>query len=124
MMWQSPMMGWMWIWSLAVLAVLAGLLWLAVRWTGPQRSGPTAAPRLHDARDDPGEIDDDEYVRREAELMRQLREVREWREQFGMGIAGGPVRAVLDEAVALVTGLARDEASPHSETTEAESTHA
>jgi hydrogenase maturation protease len=35
-----------------------------------------------------------------------------------------PVRAVLDEAVALVTDLARDEASPHAETTEAESTHA
>jgi hypothetical protein len=39
-----------------------------------------------------GEIDDDEYVVREADLMRQLREVREWREEFGMGVAGGPVR--------------------------------
>ena len=39
-----------------------------------------------------GEIDDAEYVEREADLMRQLREVREWREEFGMGIAGGPVR--------------------------------
>jgi hypothetical protein len=39
-----------------------------------------------------GEIDDDEYVEREAELMRRLREVREWREEFGMGTAGGPVR--------------------------------
>jgi hypothetical protein len=29
---------------------------------------------------------------REAALMRQLREVREWRERFGMGVAGGPVR--------------------------------
>lgn len=38
------------------------------------------------------EIDDEEYVRREAELMQQLREVREWREEFGMGISGGPVR--------------------------------
>ena len=43
-----------------------------------------------------GEIDDDEYVAREADLMAQLREVREWREEFGMGIAGGPVRAVLE----------------------------
>ncbi len=39
-----------------------------------------------------GEIDDEEYVAREAELMRRLREVREWREEFGMGSAGGPVR--------------------------------
>jgi hypothetical protein len=39
-----------------------------------------------------GEIDDDAYVAREADLMAQLREVREWREEFGMGIAGGPVR--------------------------------
>lgn len=39
-----------------------------------------------------GEIDDDEYVRREAEIMIRLREVREWREKFGMGTSGGPVR--------------------------------
>jgi hypothetical protein len=39
-----------------------------------------------------GEIDDDEYVRREAEIMKRLREVREWREQFGMSTGGGPVR--------------------------------
>ena len=39
-----------------------------------------------------GEIDDAEYVEREAELMRRLREVRQWREELGMGIAGGPVR--------------------------------
>ena len=39
-----------------------------------------------------GEIDDEEYVEREAELMLRLREVRQWREEFGMGIAGGPVR--------------------------------
>jgi hypothetical protein len=43
-----------------------------------------------------GEIDDDEYVRREAELMLRLREVREWREQYGMGLAGGPVQVVRD----------------------------
>ncbi|MGW5012995.1 SHOCT domain-containing protein [Micromonospora chalcea] len=68
MMWQSPMMGWMWIWSLAVLAVLAGLLWLAVRWTGPQRPGPTAARRILDERYARGEIDEDEYRRRRAGL--------------------------------------------------------
>ncbi len=39
-----------------------------------------------------GEIDDTEYVEREAELMQRLREVRQWREEFGMGTAGGPVR--------------------------------
>jgi hypothetical protein len=38
------------------------------------------------------EIDDDEYVRREAEIMQRLREVREWREKFGMSTSGGPVR--------------------------------
>jgi hypothetical protein len=39
-----------------------------------------------------GEIDDDQYVQEEAALMRRLREVRQWREEFGMGSAGGPVR--------------------------------
>ena len=39
-----------------------------------------------------GEIDDAEYVRREAEIMTRLREVREWREKFGMSTSGGPVR--------------------------------
>jgi hypothetical protein len=39
-----------------------------------------------------GEIDDDEYVKREAEIMERLRAVREWREQYGMGTSGGPVR--------------------------------
>jgi len=39
-----------------------------------------------------GEIDDAEYVRRETEIMKRLREVREWRERFGMSTSGGPVR--------------------------------
>ena len=39
-----------------------------------------------------GDIDDDEYLRREAALMQRLREIREWREEFGMGVSGGPVR--------------------------------
>lgn len=39
-----------------------------------------------------GDIDDAEYVRREASLMQRLREVREWRERLGKGVAGGPVR--------------------------------
>jgi hypothetical protein len=41
---------------------------------------------------DMGEIDDAEYVRREAELMQRFREVREWREKLGMSTSGGPVR--------------------------------
>jgi hypothetical protein len=39
-----------------------------------------------------GDINDEEYVAREADLMRQLREVRAWREEFGMSVPGGPVR--------------------------------
>jgi hypothetical protein len=39
-----------------------------------------------------GEIDDDQYTRQEAEIMQRLREVREWRERFGMSVGGGPVR--------------------------------
>src|SRR3954470_23428217 len=45
-----------------------------------------------------GDIDDAEYVRREAELMQRLREVREWRERLGKGVSGGPVRVARDEA--------------------------
>jgi hypothetical protein len=39
-----------------------------------------------------GDIDDEEYARREPALMQRLREVREWRERLGMATAGGPVR--------------------------------
>jgi hypothetical protein len=39
-----------------------------------------------------GEIDDAEYVPREAAIMQRFREVREWREKFGMSTSGGPVR--------------------------------
>jgi hypothetical protein len=39
-----------------------------------------------------GDIDDEEYARREARLMQQLREVRDWREHFGMSAPRGPVR--------------------------------
>jgi hypothetical protein len=39
-----------------------------------------------------GEIDDDEFEREEAVLMQELREVRRWREEFGMGTRGGVVR--------------------------------
>ncbi len=39
-----------------------------------------------------GDIDDDEYVRREGELMLRLREVRAWKERLGKATSGGPVR--------------------------------
>ncbi len=38
------------------------------------------------------EIDEEEYVRQEGEIMKRLREVREWREKYGMSTSGGPVR--------------------------------
>ena len=43
-----------------------------------------------------GDIDDAEYVRREAEIMQRLRDVRAWRERFGKGTSGGPVRVARD----------------------------
>jgi hypothetical protein len=43
-----------------------------------------------------GDIDDAEYARREAELMQALRDIREWREEFGMGVSGGPVRVAAE----------------------------
>ena len=39
-----------------------------------------------------GDIDDAEYQREEARLMGQLREVRRWREEYGMGTRGGVVK--------------------------------
>ena len=46
-----------------------------------------------------GDIDDAEYVRREAEIMVRLREVRAWRERLGKGTSGGPVRVARDSDV-------------------------
>ncbi|HET6701695.1 MAG TPA: gas vesicle protein GvpG [Gemmatimonadaceae bacterium] len=45
-----------------------------------------------------GDIDDAEYARREARVMQQLREVRAWREHFGMSAPGGPVRVARGDA--------------------------
>ena len=39
-----------------------------------------------------GDITDEEYVQLEAQSMQRLREIRQWREEFGMGVSGGPVR--------------------------------
>jgi hypothetical protein len=44
-----------------------------------------------------GDIDDAEYIRREQVLMQRLRDIREWREEFGMGVSGGPVRVAGSE---------------------------
>ena len=44
-----------------------------------------------------GDIDDTEYVRREAELMKRLREIREWRDRLGRPTIGGPVRVARDD---------------------------
>jgi|SRR5687768_6414148 hypothetical protein len=44
-----------------------------------------------------GDIDDEEYARREAELMARLRDVREWRERLGMSTSGGPVRVARED---------------------------
>ncbi|MEX2582770.1 MAG: gas vesicle protein GvpG [Gemmatimonadota bacterium] len=44
-----------------------------------------------------GELDDEQYIAEEAALMERLRAVRYWREQFGMGTSGGPVRVAAGE---------------------------
>jgi hypothetical protein len=44
-----------------------------------------------------GNINDAQYLEREADIMKRLRDVRYWREQFGMGLSGGPVRVQRDE---------------------------
>jgi gas vesicle protein GvpG len=44
-----------------------------------------------------GDIDDDEYLVREGAIMQRLREVRQWREELGMSVGGGPVRVARDD---------------------------
>ena len=39
-----------------------------------------------------GDIDDAEFVRREADIMARLRDVRAWRERLGKPVSGGLVR--------------------------------
>ena len=63
-----------------------------------------------------GDIDDDEYLRREAEVMQKLRDVREWREHYGMGVSGGPVRVAADPAESppdTPTVAPEEDAGPH-----------
>ena len=59
-----------------------------------------------------GDIDDGHYVAEEARLMEQLREIRRWREQYGMGTRGGVVQ-VAEE------GQAEEEREPQALTGEA-----
>ena len=47
-----------------------------------------------------GEIDDAEYVREEERLMEELRQVRRWREEFGMGTRGGVVQVAQETPAA------------------------
>ncbi|MQA97423.1 MAG: SHOCT domain-containing protein [Streptosporangiales bacterium] len=66
-------MGWMWIWPvlvvLGVVAVVGGLLW----WARARRETPAgaggSAHQILDERLARGEIDEDEYRRRRAELQ-------------------------------------------------------
>jgi hypothetical protein len=51
-----------------------------------------------------GDIGEEEYGRREAELMRRLREIREWRERLGRPTTGGPVRVARDAGGDAVEG--------------------
>lgn len=43
-----------------------------------------------------GDIDEEQYVEEEARIMGRLRDVRHWREQFGMATSGGLVRVAED----------------------------
>ncbi len=43
------------------------------------------------------EIDEEQYLEEEAALMGQLREIRRWREEFGMGVRGGVVQVASDQ---------------------------
>lgn len=43
-----------------------------------------------------GDIDEETYLEREGVLMARLREVRRWREDFGMPTSGGLVRVAED----------------------------
>lgn len=43
-----------------------------------------------------GDIDEEQYIEEEARIMGRLRDVRHWREQFGMATSGGLVRVAED----------------------------
>lgn len=74
MMMNGWMYGWMWIWPLLVLAGLLLLIYGVVRLAQGSPSVPEGAPRgssarqILDERFARGEIDEDEYRRRRAQL--------------------------------------------------------
>ena len=74
MMMNGWMHGWMWFWPLLVLASVLLLIYGVVRLAQSSPSAPEAAPRgssarrILDERFARGEIDEDEYRRRRAEL--------------------------------------------------------
>lgn len=73
MMWDGPMMGWMWVWPLLVVAGLALLGYLAVRlaaggWPTGRTPVQGSARAILDERYARGEIDEEEYRRRRGVL--------------------------------------------------------
>ena len=77
------------LWATPIQVPLLDLARFAGGLTPEERGGGMQTTSL---KLESGEIDDDEYVREEARLMAALRDVRYWREQYGMGLSGGPVR--------------------------------
>jgi putative membrane protein len=71
--WNGAMMGWFWVWPVLVLAGLVLLGYVAFRLApGRGPAGPTGAStarHILDERYARGEIDDEEYRRRRAELQ-------------------------------------------------------
>lgn len=63
-----------------------------------------------------GEIDDAEYAVEESRLMQEMRDVRRWREQFGMATRGGVVQV----GEADTEGKPEDEPAPQALTGKAE----
>ncbi|MCH9728545.1 MAG: SHOCT domain-containing protein [Actinomycetia bacterium] len=65
-------MGWMWVWPVLVLAGLMAIVAATLLWSRGQGSAPvdsmSGARRILDERFARGEIDEDEYRRRRAEL--------------------------------------------------------
>ena len=74
MMMHGWMFGWMWIWPLLVLAGLLTLIYAVVRLTQgwpPMRGGTvpgSSARQILDERFARGEIEEEEYQRRRAQL--------------------------------------------------------
>ena len=67
-----------------------------------------------------GDIDDDQYIAEEARLMDQLREIRRWREEFGMATRGGLVQVAEDAKAEAVEEEAEAEQQPQALTGKAE----